>query len=179
MLPLAVQQRPTEQIVHWTGADTILGEQLIMEWVLSEFKLNKDVKFQILAETLAQKLHFTEENGMKKITSIQVKDLKTGKEEHIHGDTFIICGNSFYTPQLLHYSHIRPPALGKYLNEHSMMFCQVVLKNDIIEGIEKKKQSSKTENSCQAAGYRLFNKCKDPFPILKEDPIPNVWIPHS
>ena len=60
-----------------------------------------------------------------------------------------------------------------------MMFCQVVLKNDIIEGIEKKKQQSNTENSCKAAGYRLFNKCKDPFPILKEDPIPNVWIPHS
>lgn len=79
MLPLAVQQRPNEQIVHWTGADTILGEQLIMEWVTSEFKLKEDVKFQILAETLAQKLHFTEENGVKKITSVQVKDLKTGK----------------------------------------------------------------------------------------------------
>ena len=71
--------------MHWTGADTILGETLIMEWVTSEYRLSKDVKFQILAETLAQKLHFTEENGMKKITSIQVKDLKTGQQEHIHG----------------------------------------------------------------------------------------------
>ena len=56
-----------------------------MEWVTSEFKLKEDVKFQILAETLAQKLHFVEENGVKKITSLQVKDLKTGKEEHIQG----------------------------------------------------------------------------------------------
>ena len=56
-----------------------------MEWVTSEYRLSKDVKFQILAETLAQKLHFTEENGVKKITSIQVKDLKTGQQEHIHG----------------------------------------------------------------------------------------------
>ena len=60
-----------------------------------------------------------------------------------------------------------------------MMFCQVVLKNEIIQDIESMKQISQTENSCKAAGYKLFKQCKDPFPILKDDPIPNVWIPHS
>lgn len=58
MLPLAVQQKPNEEIVHWTGADTILGPTLLAEWAATEYKFTENPKFQILAETLAQKLHY-------------------------------------------------------------------------------------------------------------------------
>lgn len=58
------------------------------------------------------------------------------------------------------------------------MACQVVLKNEIIEQIESQKRLN-PKDACSAANYTKFCECKDPFPILNNDPIPNVWIPYS
>lgn len=180
MLPLAVRRIEGQQMVHWTATDTILGPELLEEWKRSEYAPNLEHKFQILAETLAVQLEYSVAGqGIKKVDRLLAKDLKTGKQFIINGKVFIICANPINTPQLLHYSKIRPQALGRYLNEQSTLFCQIVLKNEIIEEIEAKKMKSNVKNCCQDAKYQKFCVCKDSFPILSDDPIPNVWIPNS
>jgi pyranose oxidase len=180
MLPLAVTRVEGQPMVQWTATDTILGPQLMEEWKRSEYAPTLEHKFQILSETLAVQLHYlTNAQGTKQVDKLLAKCLRTGKQFIINGKVFIICANSFNTPQLLHFSKIRPPALGRYLNEQSTLFCQVVLKNEIIEEIEAKKIKSPTKNCCNDAKYQKFCVCKDSFPILADDPIPNVWIPNS
>jgi hypothetical protein len=77
-------------------------------------------------------------------------------------------------------SNIRPPALGCYLNEHSMLFCQIVLKNDHILDIERRKVQNKSCNYCPKTFYcDQKEDCKDPYEVLTGDAIPNSWIPYS
>ena len=59
----------------------------------------------------------------------------------------------------------RPAALGHYLNDQPMAFCQIVLKHELIKKIKDK---------WSAPDPKL-----DPIPIPVDDPIPNVWIPFS
>ena len=77
-------------------------------------------------------------------------------------------------------SNIRPPALGRYLNEHSMLFCQVVLKNEHVLEIENKKRGDKSFNYAPKTFYcDQEEDCKDPYEVLAGDAIPNAWIPYS
>jgi pyranose oxidase len=94
-----------------------------------------------------------------------LEHLPSGQGETIFADIVIVAANSFYTPQLLWKSNIRPRALGRYLNDHPMLFCQVVLKKDLL---------TKIGNLWDAPDPSI-----DPVPVPKSDPIPNVWIPFS
>ena len=62
------------------------------------------------------------------------------------------------TPQILFNSEIQPPALGRYLCEQPMAFCQIVLKQDLIDKIP----------------HNLNPNPNDPIPIPESDPTPQV-----
>lgn len=49
---------------------------------------------------------------------VVVRELGTGLEYVVNAAATLVCADVFRTPQLLFASDIRPPALGRYLNEH-------------------------------------------------------------
>ncbi len=153
MLPLACE-RWNKRWVQWTGVDTILGA------LAQPGKVPRE-RFELRAETICRRLLFT--GG--RVTEAQLEHLPTGARSSVKARTFVVAANAFYTPQLLWRSGIRPTALGRYFNDQPMVFCQVVLSQELLARIAK-----------------LWNPPPinvDPVPIPPTDPNPNVWIPFS
>ena len=119
MLPLACERR-SKTWVHWTGVDTILGP-------LAEPGKITLSRFELRPETICRELLV--ENG--RVFGAKLEHLPSGQSQTMFADIVIVAANAFYTPQLLWKSNIRPKALGHYLNDHPMLFCQIVLKNEL------------------------------------------------
>lgn len=157
MLPLACK-RTSSDWVEWTGADTVLGP-------LAEPGASGR-KFTLLAETICRKILYAnrEEGDEITVTGAMIEHLPTRTRRKVKASTVIVAANSFYTPQLLWESQIRPAALGHYLNDQPMLFCQVVLSHKLLDEIRHLNPNHPPQ---------------DPIPIPKNDPIPQVWIPFS
>jgi pyranose oxidase len=153
MLPLACERR-NSRWVEWTGPDTILGQ-------LAEPDGFASGRFSLRPETICRRLLV---NG-DRVTGAELEHLPSGRAYQVDASLVIVAANTFYTPQLLWASDIRPAALGHYLNDQPMLFCQVVLKKELIEEIAKR--------------WNPPPPHRDPVPIPPDDPIPNVWIPFS
>ena len=97
-----------------------------------------------------------------------VKEFQTGRIFKIKAKFFVVAAGAILTPQLLHTSQIRPPALGRYLCEQIMTFCQIVLSNTIITRIADEKSASLQQ-------HKVKNP-EDPVPIPLDDPTPQVRI---
>ena len=123
MLPLACERR-SKTWVQWTGVDTILGP-------LAEPGKIPLSRFELRPETICRELLV--END--RISGATLEHLPSGQRQTMSADIVIVAANSFYTPQLLWKSNIRPRALGHYLNDHPMLFCQVVLKRELLAKI--------------------------------------------
>ena len=83
----------------------------------------------------------------------------------VHADLVVVAANTLYTPQLLYKSGIRPEALGRYLNDQPMLFCQIVLKHELLQEIREMWNAPPPQ--------------EDPVPIPLDDPIPNCPDPFS
>jgi pyranose oxidase len=153
MLPLACERR-SKSWVQWTGADTVLGP-------LAEAGRIPSTRFELRPETICRELLV--END--RVVGAKLEHLPSGQSQTMYADVVIVAANAFYTPQLLWKSNIRHGALGHYLNDQPMLFCQIVLKHELL---------TKIGNLWDAPDPNI-----DPVPIPKNDPIPNVWIPFS
>ena len=153
MLPLACE-RTSQTWVQWVGVDTILGD------LAEPGKISQD-RFELWPENICRELVVEGD----RVTGAKIEHLVSKTKRLIKADLFIVAANALYTPQLLWNSGIRPEALGRYINDQPMLFCQIVLKKDLLDEIGN-----------------LWNPPPreiDPVPIPKDDPIPNVWIPFS
>ena len=81
-----------------------------------------DPNFALLTDTLA--LRVLHENGH--ATGVRVRDMNTGAERELFARQVIVCADALRSPQLLFASGIRPPALGRYLNEHAFLTGRVL-----------------------------------------------------
>ena len=104
----------------------------------------------------------------KSISYAVVKDLLNKEYYHVHAKVFVLAAGAILTPQILFNSEIQPKALGHYLCEQPMAFCQIALKQKIIDDICKKKV---WETKIQT--YANENPA-DPIPIPMDDPTPQV-----
>ncbi|KAL0953020.1 hypothetical protein HGRIS_007223 [Hohenbuehelia grisea] len=161
-LPLAVERRKDNpQFVTWTGSNTVLGAQA------------KNPNFTLSPETRVTRLcTLNDEPG--RISGALLRELNTDKDVIVIAKTFIIACGAVSTPQILANSRINlPPALGHYLAEQSLAFCQIVLKREYIESI------AKNPNFAAAVKKHLDRHPKDPLPIPFDDPEPQVIIPYT
>jgi pyranose oxidase len=163
-LPLAVKRRESNnELVWWSAADTVLGD-------LADGPLDRAPL--VLKEQHRCTRLIRSANGTKVICA-EVEDLQNWKTIYVHAKTYVVAVNAVLTPQLLFNSGIELPALGRYLTEQPLAFCQIVLKQSIVDGLE-----TDPRFEGRVAAHRRRNP-KDPLPIPTNEPPPQVWIPVS
>ncbi|KAH8087880.1 pyranose 2-oxidase [Cristinia sonorae] len=163
-LPLAVERRKDNpNYVTWTGANTVLGDPARFG---GRFRLRTETRVTKLVPNKLQK---------DSIAGVLLQDLKNDKDVLATAKAYIITCGAIGTPQVLANSGLqeRIPALGHYLCEQSIAFCQIVMKNEIIDYIEK--------NPAWQERIKIHREKHkgDPLPIPFHDPEPQVMIPYT
>lgn len=160
-LPLAAQRNSeNDELVTWSGADTVLGDLAVP---------GSSDRFTVLAEHRCTKLVRT--GG--EISHAEVMDLINWQPVRVRAKTFVVCAGTVLTAQILYNSGITSPALGRYLSEQPMAFCQIVLDQSIIDSLPSDPRFANT-----IARYRKEHP-NDPIPIPMNDPDPQLTIPVS
>ncbi|OGM46844.1 hypothetical protein ABOM_005019 [Aspergillus bombycis] len=164
-LPIAARIDPKNPtLITWSSAYTVLGR------IVEDKELKK--RFELLPEHLCAKLQI--DDAGKGIQYATVKDLVNGKTIHVKAKAFVVSGGPVQTPQLLYASGFRPesapdrqllPALGHFLTEDTMGFCQVVLSKELIGKVEENKDwKEKVKAHKESTGDSL------PIPLHDFDP---------
>jgi pyranose oxidase len=150
--------------VTWTGTDTIFGD-------LADGR-HTDL-FTLKPQWRCKRL--IPASDRKSIDYAEVEDLIHWKTYHIHASTFVLAAGAILTPQVLFNSGFSEdlPALGKYLSEQPLAFCQIVLSQDIVDRIERDPRFA-----TRVEAHKAQNR-HDPIPIPVHDPEPQTWIPVS
>src|SRR5215203_5695438 len=149
-LPLAVERRKDNpRFVYWTGTDTVLGP-------LADGDLDR-APFVLKPEHLCTRLVPSRDGSQ--IEYAEIQNLSEWQTLHVKASTYIVCCNAYLTPQVLHNSGIRPEPLGRYLTEQPMAFCQIVLRQDIVDRIPDNPEFAE-----RVRAYREQNP-HDPVPI--------------
>ncbi len=133
---------------YWTGTDVVLGP-------LADGDV--DV-FELRAETLARRLVVE----ARRVRAVEVEHLPTGRRATIEARTFFVAGDAIRTPQLLWASAIRPPALGRYLNDQTQVICGVRLDRRLVAG----------DGGGSAQQRRTTGRGEDPT-------VGVFWVPYS
>jgi pyranose oxidase len=161
-LPLAVRRREDDpRYVYWSGTDTVLGP-------LTE---DADGRFNLRADHICRRLALSDDGT--RVEYAEVENLSRSRRLRVEAETFVVACNAIGTPQLLYSSGIRPPALGRYLNEQPVAFCQVVLTDFRLRRMEE------DERFAERVRRHRDRDPTDPVPIPPGDPEPNCWIPVS
>ena len=161
-LRLAVERREdNDELVTWSGADTVLGP-------LAE--IGASSRFTVLEQHRCKRLHLSPDD---QIEYAEVEDLVHWDKIEVHANNYVICAGAVLTPQILFASGVRPLALGRYLSEQPMAFCQIVLKQSIVDAMVEDPAFKDRINEYQA------QHPEDPIPIPINDPDPQLWIPVS
>jgi pyranose oxidase len=163
-LPLAVERRKDNpEFVRWSGSDTVLGPLADGHQDEEPFILREQHRCEKLVQS---------KDGAS-IDHAVVQDLQNWATYTVRAKTYIVCCNAYLTPQVLYNSGIRPEPLGRYLTEQPMSFCQIVLKQSLIDALA---DDPRFAEKCQA--HREKSPL-DPVPFAPGEPEPQVWIPVS
>jgi pyranose oxidase len=163
-LPLAGERRKDNpEFMHWTGTDTVLGP-------LADG--NQDEEPFILHEQHRCTRLVTSRDGSR-VEYAEIENLMEWQTINVKANTYIVCCNAYLTPQVLYNSGIRPDPLGRYLTEQPMSFCQIVLRQDLVDG------PSKHPEFAERVGAHREQNPTDPVPIPAGEWDPQVWIPVS
>ncbi|MHC6219392.1 GMC oxidoreductase [Arthrobacter sp. MMS24-S77] len=115
--PMPLACKPSDQALpEWSGVDTVLGP-------LTE----EPDGFRIASETLCREL-LHEGN---RVTGAVLVDRRTGSAREVRAKAVLVAADALRTPQLLWASHIRPEALGKYLNDQPQIVSQLALREPV------------------------------------------------
>jgi phytoene dehydrogenase-like protein len=68
-----------------------------------------------------------------RVAGVDLEDVNTGRVATIRARWVVVAADALRTPQLLFASGIRPPALGRHLNEHAMLAAMVELTGTDLE----------------------------------------------
>jgi len=179
-LPLACQRRADNpEFVTWSGADTVLGP-LITDPDPKRFET-----FRILEQHRCN--YLLKNNSSTSIEGVVVDDLVHWKSRLIQAKkAYVICAGAVLTPQILFNSEITPEPLGCYLSEQPMAFCQVVLKQNLLDKLDTSPYLDRSARD-RVGKYRqdqidnpaTQHQVLDPIPFPMTEPEPQVYIPVS
>ncbi|KAI9373406.1 pyranose 2-oxidase [Aspergillus egyptiacus] len=185
-LPLAAEKVPGKNLINWSSSSTVLGD------------LVTSGKVDLRDQHICEKLEFENVDGLVKVKSAIIKNLakplKTETETdrvEIKARYVVICGGPILTPQLLYNSGFRYdaedaqdaegnpnpfyiPALGRYLTEQTMCFCQVVLKDEWVKKLQKDDWGTECEKH-----RSKFSEHEDPLRIPFDDLDPQCTLPFT
>lgn len=157
-LPMGAERGvKNKEFVRITGTDNILKPIL-------DGKAKG--KLTILPQHRARKLIV----NASRVTGVEVTDLINGETICMRGQVVIVACGTVMSAQLLWTSDIRPSALGRYIIEHPIAFCQVALSRELVHSMAV---DPRFEH------LRSKKHPLDPLPLPMDDPPPNIWIPVS
>jgi choline dehydrogenase-like flavoprotein len=120
-LPIAADPRP-DGTLRWSGTDVVLGRP-------------PENTFTLRPRTLCTRLLVTGN----KVTGATLQDLDTGTSYELEADAVVVAADALRTPRLLWASGIRPPALGRYLTEHPLLFGVVAVRPGILPAAQARR----------------------------------------
>ncbi|WP_017571642.1 GMC oxidoreductase [Nocardiopsis halotolerans] len=207
-LPLAVERREDEnehgrrEFVTWSAADTVLDKLADPAWK----KRANEADFELRAEWQATRIELEggSETTAATVRSVHLRNLRDlSKTVEVEAKAYVIACGPVLTAQLLYASELDEKLnlpIGKYMTEQPMAFCQVVLRQEHLDDLEKhldEVAGEKDRKHAQAAKKRVedyraaqhailrenqknFRKAPaDPIPFPKDEPEPNLYIPAS
>jgi pyranose oxidase len=104
-MPLAVHRRDDGRLV-WSGSDVVFGDVT---------RGNRN--FGLYDESLVTRVLL--EDG--RAAGVEVRDRRTGETQVVRARFVVVAADALRTPQVLYASGIRPPALGRMLNDQSQV----------------------------------------------------------
>ncbi|KAH7123367.1 hypothetical protein B0J13DRAFT_589222 [Dactylonectria estremocensis] len=173
-MPLACERSQRNQnYVEWSCAATILGE-------LSEPE-NKNPLFKIKPNTQCLGLALGPD---KKIEMAVVKNILTDEKYYIKAKKYVICAGAVLTPGILFNSTFGdydladqlPSALGSYMTEQPMAFCQVVLNRKLVDSVKSDPYNLGWAKKVKQHEQKFKH---DPLPFPFNDPDPQCYFPLS
>jgi choline dehydrogenase-like flavoprotein len=129
-MPFAGSPSPGKAILHGTSV------------ILSDIFDRPDGHVRLLSKTRARRIFV--ENGSAR--GVELQDLDSGQIFTTRAKWVVVAADALRTPQLLFASGIRPPALGRHLNDHTSLMTVVEFSGDNVAPMTSKE-----------AGIRHFN----------------------
>ncbi|MFF8657512.1 pyranose oxidase [Streptomyces huasconensis] len=188
-LPLAVSDRADSaqtSAVTWSAADTVLGD------LADPSHTPPRGSFTLLPEHQCVRLEITGSGKHQKVQYAVVRNLRDVRDEvRLRAGTYVVACGVIPTPQLLFSSGVTLPALGRYLTEQPMSFCQVVLQQEHMDHIEDilRTTTGHGDEPAEAAADRVAryraaqlkrlrsgDKCADPVPFPPDERDPNLAL---
>ncbi|MGW7824552.1 GMC family oxidoreductase [Streptomyces puniciscabiei] len=131
-MPLSCVARPGK-VPLWGGIDVILRDTPVGAVDLAGFDAGHGEEaggLRIAAETICRRVLF--ERG--RATGAVLEHLPTGTVRTVRARAVAVAADALRTPQLLWASGIRPPALGRYLNDQPKIVSSVQVKDGPVAG---------------------------------------------
>ncbi|KAH6988139.1 hypothetical protein BKA56DRAFT_578416 [Ilyonectria sp. MPI-CAGE-AT-0026] len=173
-MPLACKRsEKNKEYIEWACSATILGD-------LANPRYSGDL-FEIRANTQCVKLQLDDNDGQ--VAWAVVKDLMSNEKYKIKAKKYVICAGAVLTPGILFNSGFTTdelPALGHYMMEQPMSFCQVVLKTSLVDSVANAQEGDPKHPDWYAKVQLHKKKApNDPLPFPFNDPDPQCYFPLS
>nr|WP_240895416.1 GMC oxidoreductase [Kineococcus siccus] len=162
-MPLAVQA-DGDGGLHWSGPAVVFGDVLRQG-------------VSLFPDTLAQRVLL--DDG--RVTGVRVRDVTTGAQTRIAARVVVVAADALRTPQLLFASGVRPPALGRYLNDQPQVLTAVRLREDVLAGAALEPGSGTALAQGSGVSWVPFDDDRHPFhgQVMQMDasPVPRPDLP--
>lgn len=126
-MPLAMEVRGDNER-YWTAPAVMLGDLLDAP----------STTFELRADTVARRV--LTESG--RAVGVLLHDQRSGRDYEVGARFVVVAADSLRSPQLLAASGIRPAALGRYLNEHTMTTSTIQLDESLRAATEGVRRAS-------------------------------------
>lgn len=174
-MPLAAEKLPDQTYTEWSCSATVFGD------ITRTVDRPGNSLFTLLSQTRCTQLVTSHipGPGYGDVEGALCKDLKTNREFLVKAKKYIVCAGAILTPGILFNSgwnsDFQLPALGKYLTEQIMAFCQIVLSRKLVDRVSEHPDPSWE----QRIKEHKERHPRDPLPFPFADPDPQVYTPVS